>query len=376
MAAKLLLSVAVVLCALLTNAFSQIYTSVKFQYATVAYPGAVSTNANGINDGNVIVGSYFDRNFSVHGFVYRNGKYARLDFPGSTETEVLGISNTGDIVGVYQTSGPLNFHSFLWHEHQFTTLDDPAAQFGTRAFGISNNGTVVGSIDDSQGFILKAGEFRTFNAPQRRGDTLQTQLNGISNSGWMVGQVLSGGNWRGFWRNGDDLDFLEPQFANDNEVTGINAGGDIVGCHDANSGFVAFRVELTEHSETGESFPHQQPLVSCASAINDFRVVVGNYFRVGQPNGFLAVPQLTLNVVGPKNHSSVTSPVHLLAGAIGVNPIWQIQVWANTRKLFVVESHKLNADVQLPKGTNERVIVRAVDIKGTSTNVVMMLTVN
>jgi len=82
MAAKLSLPLAVILCTLLTNAFSQIYTSVKFQYATVAYPGAVSTIANGINDHNVIVGSYFDRNFSVHGFVYRDGKYARLDFPG------------------------------------------------------------------------------------------------------------------------------------------------------------------------------------------------------------------------------------------------------------------------------------------------------
>jgi hypothetical protein len=192
----------------------------------------------------------------------------------------------------------------------------------------------------------------------------------------MVGQVLWGGNLRGFWRNGDDLDFLEPQSANDNEVTGINAAGDIVGCHDANSGFVAFRVELTEHSEAGESFPRQQPLVSCASAINDFRVVVGNYFRVGQPNAFLAVPQLTLNVVGPKNHAPITSPVHLLASAIGVKPIWQIQVWVNARKVLAVQGHKLSADVTLPKAMNERVTVRAEDIRGASTQVVMTLTVD
>jgi hypothetical protein len=51
-------------------------------------------------------GSYFDRSFSVHGFLYHNGKYARLDVPGSTETEALGISNAGDVVGVYQTFGP------------------------------------------------------------------------------------------------------------------------------------------------------------------------------------------------------------------------------------------------------------------------------
>jgi hypothetical protein len=133
---------------------------------------------------------------------------------------------------------------------------------------------------------------------------------------------------------------------------------------------------LTEHPESGELFPHQQPLVSCKSAINDSRVVVGNYFRVGQPNAFLAVPQLTLNVVGPKNHASITSPVHFLASAIGVDPIWQIQVWANARKVLAVRGHKLNADVKLPKATNERVTVRAVDIREVSTHIVITLTVN
>src|SRR5262249_16331253 len=148
-------TLAITCLTLFANGLAQIYTAVKFQYATVAYPGAVSTTANGINNSNVIVGSYFDRNFLVHGFVYHNGKYFRVDFLGSTETEALGISDTGEIVGVYQMSGRLNFHGFLWRDNRFRTLDDPAARFGTRAFGISKNGTVVGTIDDSQGFIFR-----------------------------------------------------------------------------------------------------------------------------------------------------------------------------------------------------------------------------
>jgi hypothetical protein len=201
-------------------------------------------------------------------------------------------------------------------------------------------------------------------------------LNGISNKGWMVGQVLSGGNWRGFWRRRDDVDFLEPPFANDNEVTGINGRGDIVGCHDASSGFVSFQVESSEGTEQTETFPHQQSLASCASGINYSRVIVGNYFRVGQPNAFIAVPRLTLTVRGPKNHSSLLSSVHLDATAIGVNKIWQIQVWVNSRKIFFVSSGSLEADVRLPEGLNERVVVQAVDAKGVSTKVVMTITVN
>jgi hypothetical protein len=377
MAAKSLLRmIAVSFFFFAPHSFSQLYTSVRYQYATLAYPGAVVTTANGINNNNVIVGSYFDRNFVVHGFVYRRGHYESLDVRGATETEALGINDAGDIVGVYQLPGRLNAHGFLRHENRLTTIDDPAAQFSTKPFGINNNGTVVGSFDDSQGFILNNGVFRTFNAPQQPGDALQTQLNAINKQGWMVGQVLSGGNWRGFWRRADALDFLEPLFANDNQVTGINGRGDIVGCHDATSGFVSFHVEASEGPEQNKTFPHQQSLASCASGINYSRVIVGNYFRVGQLNAFIAVPRLTLNVRGPISHSTVSNPVHLAATTTGVNDIWQIQVWVNLRKILFVKQQTLETDIRLPKGQNQRVVVQAVDSKGLSTKVVMTLTVN
>jgi uncharacterized membrane protein len=374
---KSCLATVVLTCFLsLSSAFPQNYTSVKFQYASLAFPGGTFTTANGINNHNVVVGSYFDRNFVVHGFIYREGKYTRVDVPGSTETEILGINDNGDMVGVYQVLGPINFHGFLRHNDHFTTIDDPQAQFGTRAFGVNTEGTVVGSFDDSQGFIRKNETFRTFNAPQKPGDPLQTQLNGINNQGWIVGQVLTGGRWRGFWFKGDDLDFLEPLGAADNEVTGINGRGDIVGCHDAASGFVSFRVEAFEGTEKTKKFPTRQKLVSCPSGINYSRVVVGNYFRVGQTNAFLAVPQLTLNVTGPADHSSMSNPVHLSATASGVNPIWQLQVWVNASKRLFVTGDRLDTTIELPSGSNERLVVKAVDSKGISTKVVIIVSVD
>lgn len=266
---------------------AQTYTAVRYRYATIAYPGAVATSANAINNSNAIVGSYFDSSYSVHGYIYRYGKYTRVDVPGSTETEVHGINNKGDIVGVYQVAGPLNFHGFLRHHGRFTTIDDPEATFGTTALAINDNMEIVGSFDDSQGFILKNGNFKTYNAALQPS---QTQLNGVNNRGWIAGQVLLRGNWRGFWLAGNDADFLEPASDSDSQVTGINARGDIVGCHDATSGFVSFRVEGAERSERTEKFPSQQKLVSCASAINDSRVIVGNYFRIDNLNAFVAVP--------------------------------------------------------------------------------------
>jgi uncharacterized membrane protein len=163
---------------LFATAFAQTSTSVAYNYANISYPGATSTSANGINDSNAIVGSYFDAQDFVHGFVYRTGKFTAVNFPGATATEVLGINDSGDIVGVYQVSGPLNFHGFLRRNGGFTTIDFPGASFGTTTFGINKSGTIVGSYDDSQGFVYEDGNYRKLNAPQLPGESIDTQLNG------------------------------------------------------------------------------------------------------------------------------------------------------------------------------------------------------
>jgi hypothetical protein len=186
--------------------------------------------------------------------------------------------------------------------------------------------------------------------------------------------VFTGGTWRGFWVAGNDFDFLEPQGTPDSQVTGINGRGDIVGCHDVLAGFVSFAVESSEGNEGTEKSPAQQSLVSCASAINYARVVVGNYFKVNQLNGFVAVPALTLNVTSPTNHSSQSNPVHLAATASGNNPIWQIQVWVNFKEVFHVNGGNLNANIAMPVGTNERLVIQAVDSRGVAAKVVETIT--
>src|SRR5438876_3644007 len=347
------------------TAFAQTSTSVTFNYAKIQYPGATLTLANGINNSNVVVGSYFDSVDVVHGFVYRQGRFSPVNFPGASATEVLGVNDLGDIVGVYQLPGPqLNFHGFLRHNGVLSTIDDPKATFGTRAFGISKTGEVVGSYDDADGFVLKNGEYRTLNAPQLRGESPNTQLNGVNNLGWIAGQVLTGGIWRGFWIAGSDFDFVEPDGAKDSQVTGINGRGDIVGCHDAQAGFVSFQVESGEGAEASEQHPAEIPLASCPSAINYARVVVGNYFTVQRPYGFLAVPALTLNVTSPINHLSYSNPVHISASAVGNNPISQIRVWVDFKEVFHVTGSAMNTSRSLPIGTNERFVIQAVDSKG------------
>jgi len=358
-----------------TTASAQVRTAIAYKYANIVYPGALLTLPNAINNANTIVGSYFDAASNEHGFVFHAGKFSRIDFPGATATEAMGLNDLGDIVGVYQLPGPLNFHGFVRHNGAFTTLDDPAATFATRPLGINTQGTIVGSYDDAHGFIYEHGTYRTYDAPQTPGETSNTQLNSINNLGWIAGQVFTAGIWRGFWVKGDDLDFLEAAGANDSEALAVNGHGDVVGCHDTNSGFISLGAERSGEAENAEVFPPQQQLASCATGINYARAVVGIYFTAKRPYGFVGVPALSLAVNGPADHSSQRNPVRITATASGNSRISQIQVWLSYKQILHVNGATLNKSVNLPLGSNQRLVIQAVDSHGVTAKLVENVTI-
>lgn len=348
----------VLFAALVPAAISQTTVSVTYNYAPLSFPGAPVTNVNGINNSNVIVGYYYDSQYFVHGFTYRAGKYTAVNFPGASMTEVLGVNDNSDIVGQYQTPGTLNYHGFLRHNGVFTKLNDPSAKIGTIAYGINNAGTIVGTFDDQQGFVYQNGVYRTLNAPQLSGEPHQTQLNGINNPGVIVGQVFTGGIWRGFWVTNSQIHYVEAAGSVDSQANGINGHGDIAGCHDVRSGFVSF---LTT---SDANYPAQQALVSCAAAINYARVTVGNYSSLNKSYGFLAAPALTIQVSRSVQTSSIGDSVHLTAAATGINAVSQMQVWLNGREIYHVAGQMLNTSLTLPAGSSDKLMVQAIDSKG------------
>ncbi len=50
--------------------------------------------------------------------------FTTIDFPGAVLTQALGINPRGDIVGPYQ-SGDLKLHGYLLSGGNFTTIDVP-----------------------------------------------------------------------------------------------------------------------------------------------------------------------------------------------------------------------------------------------------------
>jgi hypothetical protein len=367
---------------------AQTSTNITYKFAPINYPGALATEAFGINNHNVVVGSYVDSSNQTHGFKLNSGSFSPINFPGAIETQALGVNDNGDIVGWYLLTNQPNAptHGFLLHSGTYKSIDYPGAKYGTEAAGINNSGAIVGNFDsNSQGFLYQNGTFTAINAPQLPGELLQTVLLGISNSGMMAGWVLSGDSLRGFWTptNASDYDFLEPLGTPDNSVSGINARNDIVGCDISGNGFIAFNVEASEARESTERFPAREvPSIpfatqgSCINGINYARMIVGRAgTSSGGGEGFLGAPVLTLSVSAPVTGSTQSNPVHVVASASGVNSLSQIQVWVNSKEIYRVKGSLLNAYIKLPLGSNERLVVQAVDSKGTLSKVLERVTV-
>jgi uncharacterized membrane protein len=76
-------------------------------FTSFDYPGALFTYGNGINDDGVMVGQY-RQEFVVgpntfqdfdHGLIIDGTTLTAFDFPGASSTEGNGINNAGQIVG-------------------------------------------------------------------------------------------------------------------------------------------------------------------------------------------------------------------------------------------------------------------------------------
>jgi hypothetical protein len=84
-------------------------------FAVLDLGNHTNTQALGINNFGVVVGSFVDLQGKTRGFVRANARLVRVvNVPGSTSTVVNGINNNGQIVGFF-TDGAKNTFGFLAH---------------------------------------------------------------------------------------------------------------------------------------------------------------------------------------------------------------------------------------------------------------------
>ncbi len=239
-------------------------------YIPIIYPGAVVTEAHGINAFGQIVGSWQDASGNTHGFSYNAGIYKSFDFPGSSQTTPYAINNAGDIVGDHDENV-----GFLLSGGVFSTL--PSA-----------NGWDVNNFDfiaTGAGYLDSSLEAHSINVP----GSLYTLSRGINDAAQITGTYSDGTSTHGFLFNQISYSTIDVPGQADTEGNGINTAGQIVGYYydtlSVQHGFLYSGGTFTQFDYPGSTNE------TYAYRINDFGQIVGRTFVPANGYiGFLRTP--------------------------------------------------------------------------------------
>jgi probable HAF family extracellular repeat protein len=280
---QVIVAIACLCLAIATAAGAQSLT-----FTTIDFPGAVLTNAQGINAQGEIVGFYTDTAGRTHGFLQSGGQFRSIDFPGAQSTQARGIGPAGDIVGSYQRPGEstdalsiLFAHGFLltrrggflkvdypghqntipqrilpdgtilgcYHDHDTMTtmrgvtmsrrgLDEITAHASMHNGATPDGQTIVGLYTDmmdnrGKAYVIRRGAFSSLEVP----GATQTAAWDVNPSGLVVGVYRDGaGAFHGFQYDGQTFGRIDVPGATATRVFGVNAHGDIVGAFVDTSG--------------------------------------------------------------------------------------------------------------------------------------------
>jgi hypothetical protein len=161
---------------------------------TIKIPGAVGSQALGVNNQGVVVGEYLDADGIFHGYRWRRGRLTTID-PRPTGGVVLDINDRGRMVGAYVDADG-RIHGFLRNRRgRIRRIDEPGTPDVTFPFDINNRGQIVGSrlnydaegnMTSAHGFALRKGIDGRFTPIDFPG-SLGTIPRGIDDQGRIVG---------------------------------------------------------------------------------------------------------------------------------------------------------------------------------------------
>jgi probable HAF family extracellular repeat protein len=253
-------------------------------FHNINVPGALSTQALGINNKSQIVGAY-QTSSAGHGFLLINGKYQTLDFPGGQFTSANAINDSGEIVGSTDINGAIQ--GFVMSAGKYAQVSYPANGHNS-ATGVNNAGVVVGTTWDSSGtasgFKYVNGAYTEITIP----GASYTEIGGINNNGDISGSYFVGEEGYGFILHPDGTyqTISDPGHAGESGVSGINDKEWVVGTYSPNPqtqtiyGFL----DTSGHFTT---INHPNFVQTIAMGVNNSGVVVGyGYNSQNQVSGF------------------------------------------------------------------------------------------
>jgi uncharacterized membrane protein len=120
-----------------------------FTFTQLDVPGSVSTEADGINAQDEIIGFFVDAGGKQHGFLRQHASFTQLDFPGATATRTVAINDAGVIAGSFTDAAGVS-HGLVGRPGAFTRFDFPGST-STLGLSINAQGEIAGSFNDAAG---------------------------------------------------------------------------------------------------------------------------------------------------------------------------------------------------------------------------------
>lgn len=225
------------------NGFGFILSNGKYQ--KLEYPGGQFTSASSINDSGEIVGST-DLNGAIQGFVLNNGTYQEIAYPGYSHNSATGVNNAGVIVGNTWNNSGESF-GFKYVNGQYSLITFAGANY-TEIGGINNKGDISGTYFDgakNYGFILHAdGKLETIWYPGQKGTSGVTAINDMRQVLGTWSPSRQGQTLYGFLDSGNMFTKIAYPGAIQTMPTGINNAGIVVGTWSNQTTFNGFWVQL------------------------------------------------------------------------------------------------------------------------------------
>ncbi len=197
-----------------------------YNFQTFNGPGGANSEVWGINNAGDVVGYYVGANGNL-GFEYNPSTQAYTSLAGPTgasDVQAFGINDNGVIVGTYRDNSNVT-HGFVFANGNYQTIDGPGAQYGTQVNGINNSGqlslTYATSLFNSAYRWTPSGTGYTSQSLSVGADG--TVSGGINNNGAVAGYYQSP-NYGGFVWNSDGT---FSTFLNPNDLSGTTQGLDV-----------------------------------------------------------------------------------------------------------------------------------------------------
>ncbi len=218
-----------------------------------------------------------------------------LDAPAAKSgTKAYGINDNGQVVGVFLES-PTISHGFLFDSDNFTTLDVPSAIAGySYAIGINNNKRIVGYYYDAKSshtFIYDGAQFSELNATSLSTSKIFGILgNAINAKNQIAGTFFDQNGSHGYLYANDKFTVIDAPSSvkASTTVTGLNDNTDLVGYFsDGQGSNRGFLKRGTEFSTLDVPNIDQKNGGTFALGINNAGTIVGNFYDNTGSHGFV-----------------------------------------------------------------------------------------